>query len=72
MVHLIVAITGAHRAPDLPLAAAVALWLSCASGSPCKSGTSRKTVALFTVFDRLQLCRLWVRETTGCHVIHRL
>ena len=28
MVHLIVAITGAHRAPDLPLAAAVALWPS--------------------------------------------
>ena len=30
MVHLIVAITGAHRAPDLPLAAAVALWPSSA------------------------------------------
>ena len=33
MVHLIVAITGAHRAPDLPLAAAVALWPS----SGCRS-----------------------------------
>ena len=55
MVHSIVAITGAHRTPDLPLAAAVALWLCRASGSLCKSRTSCKTVALFTLFDRLQL-----------------
>ena len=48
MVHLIVAITGAHRAPDLPLAAAVALWPCRARGSLCKSRTSRKTVSLFT------------------------
>ena len=48
MVHLIVAITGAHRALDLPLAAAVALWPCRAGGSLCKSHTSRKTVTLVT------------------------
>ena len=55
MVHLIVGITGAHRAPDLPLAAAVALWQCRASGSLCKSRTSRNTDSFFTLFDRLQL-----------------
>ena len=55
MVHLIVAITGSHPAPDLLLAAAVALWPCRASGSLCKSRTARKTVTLFTLFDRLQL-----------------
>ena len=55
MVHLIVAITGAHRAPDLPLAAAVALWPCRARGSLCKSRTSRKTISRFTLLDRWQL-----------------
>ena len=47
MVHLIVAITGAHRAPDLPLAAAVALGPS----SGCRS-RSRSWMCQYHRFKR--------------------
>ena len=48
----------------------VQLFTVAGSGSLCEPRTSRKTIALFTLFNRLQLRRLRRRETTCCHVIH--
>ena len=58
MVHLIVAITGAHRAPDLPLAAAVALWPS----SGCRS-RSRSWMCQYHRFKRKSWRLLLVRSS---------
>ena len=58
MVRLIVAITGAHRAPDLPLAAAVALWPS----SGCRS-RSRSWMCQYHRFKRKSWSLLLVRSS---------
>ena len=59
MVHLIVALTGAHRAPDLPLAAAVALWPS----SGCRS-RSRSWMCQCHISWRKSSSLLLVRSST--------
>ena len=51
MVHLIVTVAGAQWAPELRRARTGGR----ASGSLCEPRTSRKTIALFTLFNRLQL-----------------
>ena len=74
MVHLIVAITGAHRAPDLPLAAAVALW-GCRSGSRswmCQYHTSwRKSWRLLLVRSSATVAQASGDSTGDVHMLSR-